>query len=168
MLLLLTMWCAPSDERCLSWLWLTSFPLLPKAGWAAADRSSSMGEGVRPGVEHSHHRRGHCGGLLPAAHRHCWTHRSNTSPPSHAFLCILFNLFNFTDDYWDSFSEFDTVIWKRGCVAVLLCAMLLHFCFFDIFLSTWLYFSSFSSSNLEFPVPAWQWIVGSRWGTLSK
>lgn len=89
MLLLLTMWCTPSDIRFLSWLWLTSFPILPKAGWTAADRSSSMGEEVWPGVEHSHHRRGHRGGRLPAAHRYCWTHRSNTPPPSHAFLCIL-------------------------------------------------------------------------------
>lgn len=29
--------------------------------------------------------------------------------------------------------------------------------------STWSFFLSFSSSNLEFPVPAWRWTAGSRW-----
>lgn len=109
-MLLFTTWYAPSDARCLSWLWLTSFPLLPKAGRAAADRSSSMGEGVRPGVKYSHHRRGHRGGRLSAAHCHCWTHRSNTPPSSHAFLCILshhcyWTIHHFTDDYWDNCSD---------------------------------------------------------------
>lgn len=34
-------------------------------------------------------------------------------------------------------------------------------------LSTWSYFLWFSCSNLEFPVPAWQWTVGSRYANCS-
>lgn len=78
----------------LSWLWLTSLPLLT-AGGPAANRCSSMGQRFRLGVEHPHHRRRHRGGRVPATHRHCGTRRGNSPPPSDAVLRILFTVFFF-------------------------------------------------------------------------
>lgn len=86
---------------------VNSFPLLATAGRAAVDWSSSMGERVRLSVEHTHHWRGHRGGCLLAAHRHCRTHRSNTPPPSHAFLCILLHHCPDSQFYWWLLNQLD-------------------------------------------------------------
>lgn len=103
-----------SDTHRLSWLCLTSFLLLPSAGRAAADWSSSMGERVRLGVEHPHHRRGHRSGRLPASHRHRRSHRSNAPPPSHAFLLHGHSFYRFPVPIWRFLFLLGNEPWAAG------------------------------------------------------
>lgn len=62
------------------------------AGGAAPDWCSSMGEGLWPGVQHPHHRRGDRRGRFPVAHRHRGPGGRCTPPPGHAILRILLKL----------------------------------------------------------------------------
>lgn len=73
-----------------------------------------MGEGVRPGVEHPHHRRGHCGGRLPAAHRYRWPHRSNTPPPSYALLLHGHSFYRIPVPIWSFLFLFGNEPWTAG------------------------------------------------------
>lgn len=117
-----------------------------------------MGEGLRLGVEHPHHRRGHRGGRLPAAHRHRGAHRSNAPPPSHALLRI-FSLSGVnTSIHSISYTEFDRMAAVMGKCGSLFLFGLFAPCYGSLtfLLSTWSFSLSFSCSNLEFPAPAWQ------------
>lgn len=150
----------------ISWLCFTSSLL--SAGRAAADWGSSMGEGVRLGVEHPHHWRGHRSGCLPAAHRHRRPHRGDAPPSSHALLCILPHVG--TEGSWDDFHISCSEVWLDGYSGLNLCVCLFP-CFSLLFLwplapSTWSFFLLFSCSNLEFPVPVWRWTAVSRWAVL--
>ena len=58
-------------------------------GGAAAHSGGSLGQGLRSGVQHPHHRGGNSGGGLPAAHRHGGAGGGHPPPPGHALLCIL-------------------------------------------------------------------------------
>ena len=58
-------------------------------GGAAAHSGGGLGQGLRPGVQHPHHRGGDRSGCLPAAHRHGGAGGGHPPPPGHALLCIL-------------------------------------------------------------------------------
>lgn len=71
--------------------WLCYFSS-SSAGESAADRGGSLGEMVRPGLQHQGGGRGHWRGHLPVPGCLCGALRRPEAPPGPALLCILWFL----------------------------------------------------------------------------